>query len=479
MSKFIPSDFNQTQQPSFGLIMIGGAMVGSLVRDLRIANELAERGYRVHVFWAIDESCPFDVHPDIVHHKFFSAARYNGILQNIFRWKISPIDDFAGSTIMSLFPQKMRLKMYQKGVGGFDFIKWSLNGLIRHVSRGVENDPGMLKRFARVINREKITHLLPNLSIFGPFCSAVKQYVDQDVKYLNIFQGYEVYSNYAEDIGLRDDLFRALAKGARDADYPSMAVSLDYQQRVKQDLGLTDNDLTVMPACIEFSDLIPIERAQQLVAAKLKGYREDCPMITYMGRQDPEKGIDLLLYASKILRDRGIDFQLAICGTTAWGNSYQQACRRIANNLRLPVLQTGFLSDEERTALYRASHCVIYPSIHREPFGMVPVEAMTQSTPVIVPDIGGVAELPFADDLQAGLQFRAWDSSDLADQIERLLIDREMHSRFSSQARDVAQRYSVEHVTDRELELMGILEKVIKPSMHLHMHSTTRQIGVS
>jgi|GEM_PF-514804 glycosyltransferase involved in cell wall biosynthesis len=479
MSQSNQSELKRIDQPSFGLIMIGGAVVGSVIRDLRIANELAARGYRVHVFWAIDESCPYDLHPDIVHHKFFNAARYNGILQNIFRWKISPIDDFAGSAFTSLFPQKMRLKLYQQGLGGFDFIKWSLTGLIRHVSRGVENDPGMLKRFARVINREKITHLLPNLSIFGPFCSAVKPYVNHDVKYLNIFQGYEVYSNYAEDIGLRDDLFRALTKGARDADYPSMTVSLDYKNRVKQDLGLTDNDLCVMPACVDFTDLMPIERAEQLVDSKLDGYRPDCPMITYMGRQDPEKGIDLLLYAAKILQDRGLDFQLAICGTTAWGSSYRQACHRIADNLRLSVLETGFLSDEERTALYRVSHSVIYPSIHREPFGMVPVEAMTQATPVIVPDIGGVAELPFADNLQAGLQFRSWDSADLADQIERLLSDGDMYSRFASQAREIARKYSVEHVADRELELMGILEKNIKPPTHLHMHTSPRQIGVS
>ncbi|MBD3673368.1 MAG: glycosyltransferase family 4 protein [Planctomycetaceae bacterium] len=479
MNTSIHCDSIPSPTPSFGLIMIGGAMVGSVIRDLRIANELAERGYRVHIFWAIDESCPFDIHPDIVHHKFFSAARYNGILQNIFRWKISPIDDFAGTAFTSLFPQKMRLQMYQKGLGGFDFIKWSLNGLIRHVCRGVETDPGMLKRFARIINREKITHLLPNLSIFGPFCHAVKPYVNHELKYLNIFQGYEVYSNYAEDIGLRENLFRALAEGARHADYPSMTVSQDYKTRVKEDLNLTDDDLTVMPACVELSDLMPLERAEQLVASRLEGYQNDRPLVTYMGRQDPEKGIDLLMYAAKILQERQIDFQLAICGTTAWGSSYREACRRIADNLRLPVLETGFLSDDERTALYRASYCVVYPSIHREPFGMVPVEAMTQSTPAIVPDLGGVAELPFADGLQAGLQFRAWDSADLAQQLELLLTDRAMYSRFVSQARAVAEQYSVERITDRELELMGLKENHPEQVLYHQPTPDSTKVGVS
>ena len=110
---------------------------------------------------------------------------------------------------------------------------------------------------------------------------------------------------------------------------------------------------------------------------------------------------------------------------------------------------------------------------------MVPVEAMTQSTPVVVPDIGGVAELPFAEGLQAGLNFRSWDSSDLAAQIELLLTDQEMYSRFTAEARDVAKQFSVQRVTDLELQMMGILEKVIKPPIHLHLHTSPHQIGVS
>ncbi|MDB4786387.1 glycosyltransferase family 4 protein [Planctomycetaceae bacterium] len=470
---------HEEHPPSFGLILIGGAMVGSVISHLRIANELAERGYRVHIFWAIDDSWPGDIHPGIVQHKFFSAARYNGILLNMFGWKFSAMDDFAGSGFTNLIPQKIRLKMFQKGIGGFDFIKWSLCGLIRHVSRGVEHDSGILKRFAKVINREKITHLLPNLSVFGPFCHAVKPYVNHEIKYLNIFQGYEVYSNYAEDIGLREDLFRALVQGAKNADYPSLTFSQDYKSRVMDDLGLSDEDLAFLPACVEFHDLMPMDQATELVRHKLEGYRDDIPMVTYMGRQDPEKGIDLLLYAAKILQDRGLEFQLAICGTTAWGSSYREACSRIADNLRLPILKAGYLTNDERTALYRASHSIIYPSIHREPFGMVPVEAMTQSTPVVVPDIGGVAELPFAEGLQAGLNFKSWDSSDLAAQIELLLTDQELYSRFTAQARDVAKQFSVQRVTDLELQMMGILDKAIKPPIHLHMHTSPSQIEVS
>lgn len=436
--------------------MIGGAVVGSSIRDLRIANELAERGYDVHVFWAIDETPTMKLHPNIKHHLFFHAARYNGIFLNLFRWKISPFDEWIGRSVSFCTPLSLRMWIYQKGLGSFDLVQWALTGLINHICRGVEKDTGMLKRFAKVINREKITHLIPNLSVFGPFCNQVKQNVDHDIKHLLTFQGFEVYSQYAREIGRADEMHRVVTEAARASDYSAVAVSEDYKQRIQSELGLRSDELTVLPACIELSSVMPREHAERIVSQKLPDYQSDVPLITYMGRQDPEKGIDLLMYAAKMLRQRGQQFQLAICGTTAWGQDYRDACRRISFHLRLPVLEADYMTEEERTALYRASRCIVYPSIHREPFGMVPVEAMAQSTPVVVPDTGGVADLPFFKGLQAGLQFRSWDTADLATQLERMLTDESFHQSCSRNARQIADQYSVERVTDSLLELLEI-----------------------
>lgn len=436
--------------------MIGGALVGSMIRDLRIANELAGRGYDVHVFWAIDETPTMELHPAIKQHLFYNAARYNGIFLNLFRWKFCRIDEWIGRTVSFCTPLQLRLWVYQKGLGSFDLVKWALAGLINHICWGVEKDPGMLRRFAKVINREKITHLIPNLSVFGPFCNQVKPYVDHDIKHLLTFQGFEVYSQYAREIGRSEEMHRVVTEAARSSDYAAVAVSEDYKQRIQSELGLRDDELTVLPACIELSSVMPREHAERTVAKRLPEYRPGLPLVTYMGRQDPEKGIDLLMYAAKMLQQRGRQFQLAICGTTAWGHAYRDACRRISFHLRLPVLEADYMSEEERTALYRASHCVVYPSIHREPFGMVPVEAMAQSTPVVVPDSGGVADLPFHNGLQAGLRFRSWDTADLAAQLERLLNDTSLHQSFSQNARQVAERYSVERVTNGLLELLEL-----------------------
>ena len=90
--------------------------------------------------------------------------------------------------------------------------------------------------------------------------------------------------------------------------------------------------------------------------------------------------------------------QIYVCGPTAFGSTYSKVCRQIAEELRMPVEWCKFVPDELRSALFAASRCVVYPSIHREPFGMVPVEAMAQGTPAIVPDTGGVAGVIRAGD---------------------------------------------------------------------------------
>ena len=45
---------NEDEQPTFAFLMSGGALVGAIIRDLRLANELAERGFSVHIFWVLE-----------------------------------------------------------------------------------------------------------------------------------------------------------------------------------------------------------------------------------------------------------------------------------------------------------------------------------------------------------------------------------------------------------------------------------------
>jgi glycosyltransferase involved in cell wall biosynthesis len=97
---------------------------------------------------------------------------------------------------------------------------------------------------------------------------------------------------------------------------------------------------------------------------------------------------------------------------------------------------------------------VVCPSVNREPFGLVVAEAMSHGAPVLVPDYGGIGEVIRDGEKVGGLLFSAWDSGDLATQLERLLLDRPLHRRLAGNTRAIAGRFTVDNMTDDVLRLL-------------------------
>ncbi|MBS0260492.1 MAG: glycosyltransferase family 4 protein [Planctomycetes bacterium] len=431
--------------PVFGFLLVGGSVVGSQVRDIRLANEFARRGYPVRAWWAMDRPHQSPLSPTIPQRWLYSAGRYAGF----FRFS----GEFLGRTVTRLTTDAFRQRISQRFPA---FVSQQLRALIRAVCLGVERDGHLIRRFGQEIAKAQVTHFLPNLECLAPFVHAARRYVPHHVKSLVTFQGYELYAIYARELGLEDRLYERLRDVVAQSDWPAISVSDAYSARIQQEVGVAGQDLKMIPAGAPFDQPVDLTRAHAEIRQAYPQYRPEIPLVTYVGRRDSEKGIDLLLYAARLLQERGVPLQLAICGPTAFGNHYAEACQQVAWNMRLPVLWGGFISDALRSALFRASRTVVYPSIHGEPFGMVPIEAMAQGTPVVVPDQGGVAGLVQVAQSVGGLRFRTWDSGDLAQQIERLLRDTRLCQDLSQGALQIADYYSVTRMGDRVLDHMGL-----------------------
>lgn len=111
----------------------------------------------------------------------------------------------------------------------------------------------------------------------------------------------------------------------------------------------------------------------------------DRPLILFMSRLDPKKGIDLLLPALKSLQQRGIDFHLLMCGANPQDREYEQTVHhRVKNSdLRSCVTLTGFVSGDLKTALLQAADLFVLPSYY-ENFGIAVAEAMLAGLPVVI-----------------------------------------------------------------------------------------------
>ncbi len=113
--------------------------------------------------------------------------------------------------------------------------------------------------------------------------------------------------------------------------------------------------------------------------------------------------------------------------------------------------------------LFAGSDCVVYPSIHREPFGMVAAEVMAHGTPVLVPAYGGVSGVVQANDACGGLRFDVWDSGNLAEQLARLLQDRELWQKLAKEGPQAAEYFSIPNLADRILAHMNLGEDMRTP----------------
>ncbi len=437
-------------EPVFGFLLFGGALSGALIRDVRLANELATRGFPVHVWWAVERRTSAPLHADIRQRWLFHGLRYSHSTRG------SRTAEISGRLMTRYFHEKNRLREVQKRRKLLDRV---MTGVVRRVCDSVEGDQRLLRRFAGSVTDAGITHMLPMLAILCPWAEAIRRLVPQPLRYLVTFQGYELYVRYAEAIHREQTLYAELVRVVRESDWPAIAVSEDYLQRVVEDIGVPEECLRAIPPGIPADFSCDRDTAVKRLATAFSEYRPGVPLVTYLGRRDTEKGIDLLLYAVSILRQRGVDLQVAVCGPTLFGDDYGRVCRQLAIDLRCPVFWRQMVSDEVRSALFTASRCIVYPSIHREPFGMVAVEALAHKTPAIVPDLGGIASAIEANGSVGGLRFRTWDSADLAHKIEQLLTDDKLYRRLSEAGPRVAAYFSVENLADRVLDHLGVAKK--------------------
>ncbi|WP_157961899.1 glycosyltransferase family 4 protein [Acuticoccus kandeliae] len=318
-------------------------------------------------------------------------------------------------------------------------------------------DTALVEDLERAMIDDKVSHLFVGMGLLGTFAEAVEKRGRHRFTWHMTIQGDDLAADYARDGAAKARFVANLQRLVSEAQPTASAVSQNYATFLAETLGLDLARLDILYPGLEISAPVPKDDARRLVERLMPSVDWSLPLISFVGRNDAEKGIDIFLYALRILKARGLRFQAAIAGASLFGQTYRQACEQIATRLDVPVRFLGPLSNQERDALYGASHTIVYPSIIAEGFGMVPAEAMAQGTPVVVPRIGGLVEAVSDGVSTGGLTFAPWDSGDMADQLERLLVDGEFHQSLAQHARPLAERFDVGRIADRLMVIGGMI----------------------
>jgi glycosyltransferase involved in cell wall biosynthesis len=114
---------------------------------------------------------------------------------------------------------------------------------------------------------------------------------------------------------------------------------------------------------------------------------ENVPLVLFMSRIDPKKGLNLLIPALEKLLAIGCNFHFVLAGTNPQDPDYEQKIKlKIENSpLRSHTTITGFVSGDLKASLLQAADLFVLPSYY-ENFGIAVAEAMVAGVPVVISD---------------------------------------------------------------------------------------------
>lgn len=182
-------------------------------------------------------------------------------------------------------------------------------------------------------------------------------------------------------------------------------------------------------------------------AKKKIGGDLDHKIILFVGRIQPLKGLDTVMYAIKIIQKQNP--KLKICFWIVGGDISQgkelwsEELRKLEKLQRYLKIETvvkfvGHKPQRELPDYYNAAEVAVMPS-HYESFGISALEAMACGTPVITTNVTGISNLIASDEKYVTT---ANNPLLLASQIEDILKNEKKHEDLSKKIYNQAKQYT-------------------------------------
>lgn len=148
--------------------------------------------------------------------------------------------------------------------------------------------------------------------------------------------------------------------------------------------------------------------------ASLTKLKEDGKkVVLFAGRITIQKGVDYFVHAAKKVLEYNKGVYFIVAGS---GDMEQQIIRLTADlGISNHFLFTGYYTLDEQASLFSLADVLVMPSVS-EPFGIIPLESMSNETPVIVSKQSGVSEV-----ITHALKVDFWDTDEMANKILAVL----------------------------------------------------------
>jgi glycosyltransferase involved in cell wall biosynthesis len=170
-----------------------------------------------------------------------------------------------------------------------------------------------------------------------------------------------------------------------------------------------------------------------------------------VGTAEPRKDLPGLVRAFDRLAVT--DVALVLAGPPGWGEAaLTEAISQAGSRAR--IVQTGWVEDSVRAALYRRASVLAYPSLY-EGFGFPPLEAMAAGVPVVATRAGSLPEV-LGD---AALLVEPGDHEGLAAALASALDDAALRQQLVARGTAQAARFSWDRCGDGLVQLYGDVDR--------------------
>jgi glycosyltransferase involved in cell wall biosynthesis len=172
----------------------------------------------------------------------------------------------------------------------------------------------------------------------------------------------------------------------------SAVVLSDSQFSRQQMIRLHGNELggkvQVLPGWVDLRRFLIVEDRN---AAKVAlGWPLDVPVFFTLRRLVPRMGLDRLVRAVSILRDRGQKFHLVIGGAGPLRQELEQLVKAV--NLSDAVHFLGRVPESDLPKMYGACDAFVLPTAELECFGLIALEALACGRPVLATPVAAIPE---------------------------------------------------------------------------------------
>ena len=264
-----------------------------------------------------------------------------------------------------------------------------------------------------------------------------------------------LFPNYATSKSAYEKARKATRRAIRNSSH-ILAVSEATRRDLMRLFHVPEGKVTVVYNAID--ERTVVEHTHEDQKRLLERYQIQDPFMLYAGNIRPHKNIARLIEAFSVLKtelrsdDNWKNLKLLIIGDEL--SKHQVLRRTVARSgVQHDVRFLGFVPSETLKGFYKAAQMFVFPSLY-EGFGLPPLEAMANGTPVLTSNISSLPEVVG----DAALLINPENVFEIARAMKHLLYDEQLREGLIKKGYNQVRKYSWRKAAEI---VMQIYEKTI------------------